>query len=128
MNIPKKDNRQALLNSPDWEKALRNMSALYLLFTYTNNLAEDTNKILEKYGFSIGIMKHQVKVLLRAFDDYEKTYRRLMEEGMMDLVWEDWDKLSEWLDSQFEDVSVFLKEFYFPLRQSLDKLISSEQC
>lgn len=123
MQLPKKDFRAAFLQSPDWDKCLRNMSALYLLLTYINNLAEDTNKTLEKYGLAIGYMKHEMKKLLKDFDEYEKTYRQYMEEGMMDMVWEDWNKLSEWLDSSFDDVAVFLKEFYFPLRQSLDKFI-----
>lgn len=123
MQLPKKDLRQKFLESPDWEKCLRNMSALYLLLTYINNLAEETNRTLESYGLALGYMKHEMKTLLKAFDNYDKTYRQYMEEGMMGMVWEDWDKLSEWLDAQFDDVSVLLKEFYFPLRQSLDKFI-----
>lgn len=94
--------KERFINSPDLARSNKCASIAYLLFTLGNLYIEENIALLEKYGLYHHNIKHDAKELVKSFDVYDKSFRKMIIKGKEMPLCEDYEKLQKFVKEQVE--------------------------
>lgn len=94
--------KERFINSPDLARSNKCASIAYLLFTLGNLYVEENIALLEKYDLYHHNIKHDAKELVKKFDVYDKSFRKMIIKGKEIPLCDDYDKLREFVKEQVE--------------------------
>lgn len=121
----KKKNLFKFFKSPEFNKARVLFCAVYILLSYVNELVEEIMKLLQGFdGLFVGMLKHEAKNSVKAFEAFEKEYRAHIFGDGGDLCDATID-VTKPLDIQLEQSKFFLQESTKAIYAIIDKQIET---
>lgn len=106
----KKKNLFKFFKSNEFNRARVLFCAVYILLSYVNELVEEIMKLLQGFdGLFVGMLKHEAKNSVKAFEAFEREYRRHIFGDGGDLCDATID-VTKPLDMELEQSKFFLQE------------------
>lgn len=106
----KKKNLFKFFKSKEFNRARVLFCAVYILLSYVNELVEEIISLLQGFdGLFVGMLKHEAKNSVKAFESFEREYRRLIFGDGGDLCDATID-VTKPLDVEMEQSKFFLQE------------------
>lgn len=85
---------KAFKESPDYPRSNVCASCAYLLFSLANQYVEENIQILDKHGLYHKNLKHDAKLLGKAFETYDSSFRQMIIQGKQYAICNDYDTLA----------------------------------
>lgn len=94
--------KERFINSPDLARSNKCASIAYLLFSLGELYVEENIALLEKYDLYHHNIKHDAKELVKKFETYDKSFRKMIIKGREIPLCNDYDKLQKFVKEQVE--------------------------
>lgn len=88
--------------SEDYQRSNVCASCAYLLFSIAEAYVEENIEILDKYGLYHHNLKHDAKELIKKFDVYDKSFRKMIIRGKENNICSDYQELEKHIKEYVE--------------------------
>ena len=88
--------------STDYQRSNVCASCAYLLFTVAQAYVEENIEILDKYNLYHYNLKHDAKELVKKFDMYDKSFRKMIIKGKEENICNDYEELAKHIKEYVE--------------------------